>query len=128
MTESSSPDSDHDANRGSSFDADKFLPLHPLAFRVLMAVVEEPSFGTAIVQRIEAEESGTTLYPANLYRRIRDLLADGLLAECEGPAGSDPRRTYVSLTERGAAVARAEATRLQSLLMDATRLRLVGRP
>lgn len=102
------------------------LPLHPLAFRVLMAVVEGPSFGTAIVQRIEAQEADTTLYPANLYRRIRDLLADGLLAECEGPDGSDPRRTYVRLTDFGATVARAEARRLRALVMDAERLRLVG--
>ena len=107
---------------------DEFLPLHPLAFRVLMAVVEGPSFGTAIVQRIETEEPDNTLYPANLYRRIRDLLGDGLLVECEGPDGSDPRRSYVRLTKLGGAVARAEANRLSALVLDATRLRLVGDP
>lgn len=103
-----------------------FLPLHPLEFRVLMAVVEGPSFGTAIVDRIEAEETGMTLYPANLYRRIRDLLADKLLEECQGPEGADPRRTYVQLTKLGGAVARAEAERLHALLVDAERLRLIG--
>ena len=107
-------------------DASRFLPLHPLTFRVLMAVVEGPSFGTAIVDRIEDEEVGTTLYPANLYRRIRDLLADKLLEECAGPEGADPRRTYVRLTELGSAVARGEAERLHALLVDAERLQLIG--
>ncbi len=100
-------------------DLSKHLPLHPLAFRVLMAVIEGPSFGTEIVQRIEEKERGTKLYPANLYRRIRDLLADGLIEECEGPDGADPRRTYVRLTSVGRAVARAEARRLSALLTDA---------
>ncbi|MDX1646515.1 MAG: helix-turn-helix transcriptional regulator [Longimicrobiales bacterium] len=96
-----------------------FLPLHPLTFRVLMSVTEGPSFGTEIVQRIETAEAGRKLYPANLYRRIRDLLEDGLLEECEGPADADPRRTYVRLTRLGRRVARAEARRLDALVADA---------
>ncbi len=100
-------------------DAIRFLPLHPLAFRVLMAAARGPTFGMAIVQTIEAAEKGTRLYPANLYRRIRDLLADGLLEECQGPPGADPRRTYVRLTGLGRAVARAEARRLKGLVLDA---------
>ncbi len=106
-------------------DANDFLPLHPLAFRVLLAVVDEPSFGTAIVQTIEAAETRTRLYPANLYRRIRDLLEEGLLKECRGPAGSDPRRSYVKLTPLGKSVARAEAQRLRELVFDAQRLDLL---
>ena len=100
-------------------DTSRHLPLHPLAFRVLMAVTDGPSFGTEIVQRIEAQERSTTLYPANLYRRVRDLLADGLLEECASPEGADPRRTYVRLTAMGRSVAQAEARRLRALLIDA---------
>lgn len=109
-----------DSNCGNSF-----LPLHPLAFRVLMAVADGPSFGTAIVQKIEAAEIQTRLYPANLYRRIRDLLSDGLLEECSGPSDADPRRTYVRLTPLGREVARAEAQRLDGLLRDARSLDLL---
>ena len=36
---------------------------------------------------------------------IRDLLADGLIEECAGPPGADPRRTYVRLTSAGKRVA-----------------------
>ncbi|MEM7414933.1 MAG: helix-turn-helix transcriptional regulator [Gemmatimonadota bacterium] len=106
-------------------DASSHLPLHPLAFRILMAVHEGPSFGTEIVQRIEAAEVGTKLYPANLYRRIRDLLGDGLLEECASPEGADPRRTYVRLTDAGRAVALAEARRLRALVLDAQAARLL---
>jgi len=104
---------------------DDFLPLHPLSFRVLMSVSEGPSFGTEIVQRIEEAERGQKLYPANLYRRIRDLLEDGLLEECEGPAGADPRRTYVRMTRLGRHVAREEARRLNALVADARSLDLL---
>jgi DNA-binding PadR family transcriptional regulator len=107
-------------------DPASFLPMHPLAFRVLMAVVKGPSFGTAIVQDIEAAEDGTQLYPANLYRRIRDLVAEGLLEVCDGPEGADPRRTYVRLTSLGRTVAQAEAHRLDKLALDARALDLLS--
>ena len=107
-------------------DVSPFLPLHPLTFRVLLALVDGPSFGTAIVQRIEASQKDTLLYPANLYRRIRDLLGDGLIEDCPGPPNADPRRTYVRLTGLGRAVAKAEAARLRDLFVDARDLDLVG--
>lgn len=99
-----------------------FLPLHPLEFRILLALSEGPSYGTRIVEEIEAREAGRTkIYPANLFRRIRDLLARELLEECAAPVGADSRRTYVRLTSTGRAVARAEALRLRDLLSDAER-------
>lgn len=107
--------------------ATDFLPLHPLAFRVLLTLVEGPSFGTEIVERIEAvEHGGKRLYPANLYRRVRDLLAVGLLVECAAPEGADPRRTYVELTPLGRQVAEAEARRLRALVADAEGLDLLS--
>lgn len=110
----------------SDRDPLSYLPLHPLAFRVLLALAEGPSFGTEIVQHIEAAERDMRLYPANLYRRIRDLLGDGLLEECAGPEGADPRRTYVQMTALGRDVARHEARRLRDLAMDARALDALG--
>jgi len=101
------------------------LPLHPHDFRILMAVSGEPSYGTEIVRSIESAEEGAKLYPANLFRRIRDLLERGLLEVCPAPEGADPRRSYVRLTPRGQAVARAEARRLQALVREATSLDLL---
>jgi DNA-binding PadR family transcriptional regulator len=90
-----------------------------------MALAEGPSYGTEIVRAIEAAEGGAKLYPANLFRRIRDLLQGGLLEECEAPHGADPRRTYVRLTGRGRSVAQAEARRLRDLVHEAEALDLL---
>lgn len=98
---------------------DEHLPLHPLEFRILLTLLDGASYGTRIVQAIEERETGRTLYPANLYRRIRALMADGLLEEASAPEGADPRRTYLRLTELGRAVAAAEARRLHGLVVEA---------
>lgn len=101
-------------------------PLHPLELRILMVLMDGPSYGTRIVEEVEARESGRMrLYPANLYRRIRDLLARGFLEEAKAPAGADPRRTYLQITRLGQVAAQEEARRFQELVEDAARLRLL---
>jgi DNA-binding PadR family transcriptional regulator len=68
------------------------------------------------------------IYPANLYRRIRDLLDRGLIAESEAPAGeTEGRRTYVAVSELGRHVAKAEAERLEALVADARASHLLER-
>lgn len=102
--------------------AEEHLPLHPLEFRILLAVLDGPSYGLRIVEEIEArEKSAGKLYPANLYRRIRSLMADELLAESPPPDGADPRRTYIAVTPLGRQVASAEAARLRDLVAEAER-------
>jgi DNA-binding PadR family transcriptional regulator len=99
-----------------------FLPLHPLEFRILMILLEGPSHGYAMVQEIERREKELRrIYPANLYRRIRDLLAKGLLEDADPPDGEadDPRRRYFQISELGRQVAAAEASRLRGLLAEA---------
>lgn len=99
------------------------LPLHPLELRILLAVLNRPSHGYRIVKEVEAVEGGRfSLYPANLYRRIRDLASHGLLIEVEAPEGDDasdrPRR-YFGITAHGREVVRAEVIRLEELVRDA---------
>ena len=104
----------------SAKEIQEYLPLNPLEFRILIALTQGPSYGTRIVEEIETHEAGRTkIYPANLFRRIRDLLSRELLEACSAPEEADPRRTYVRLTRLGRAVARAEAERLRDLLADA---------
>jgi DNA-binding PadR family transcriptional regulator len=90
-----------------------------------MALVGGPSYGTEIVRGIEAAEEGAKLYPANLFRRIRDLLQRGLVEECQAPDGADPRRSYVRLTRKGRKAAQAEARRLRDLVREAVALDLL---
>ena len=102
-------------------DVQAVLPLHPLEFRILLVLLAGPSHGYEIVRRVEALEPSGTVYPANLYRRIRDLQAKGLVAEL--PVSRAPeatRRRYLEVTALGRRVARAEAARLQELV-DAAR-------
>ncbi len=99
-----------------------FLPLHPLEFRILMILMEAPAHGYAIVQEIEARENELpSIYPGNLYRRIRDLRAKELIADADAPEGEgkDPRRRYFQVTGLGRKVAQTEAERLRNLVLEA---------
>jgi DNA-binding PadR family transcriptional regulator len=99
-------------------EARSFLPLHPLEFRILLALLDGPRHGYEIVRGIEAEGGHGRLYPANLYRRIRDLLASELIEEVEVEAAADRRRRYLRATRLGRNVARLEARRLKQLVQD----------
>lgn len=99
-----------------------FLPLHPLEFRILMILLGGASHGYAIIQEIESREKDTkNIYPANLYRRIRDLLSKSLVEDAPPLEGesADPRRRYFRVTRLGREVLRAETERLEGLLEEA---------
>jgi len=102
---------------------DGFLPLHPEAFRILIVLRAGERHGYALVKELERDPGrpGKVL-PANLYRRIRTLLEQGLIEESghrPDPALDDERRRYFGVTPLGESVARAEAHRLQALLSGA---------
>ena len=107
-------------------DPSDHLPLHRRDFQILLSLVSGASYGTRIVMEIERQHEGISqFYPANLFRRIRDLLARGLVQECDAPAGADPRRTYVTLTGLGQTVVRLEARRMEELVQEARALKLL---
>ena len=109
-------------------DPNRFLPLHPLEFRILLVLLDGPAHGYRIVKEIETSETEIgSIYPGNLYRRIRDLLAKGLLEEVSPPRGveADPRRKYFGPTGLGEAVARAEGNRLRTLVREAEALGVI---
>lgn len=115
--------------RPPAHSPEALLPLHPLEFRILLVLLDGPSHGYRIVKAIE-ERVGQTrrIYPANLYRRIRDLMDRGLIEASDAPAGeTDGRRTYVAVSDLGRRVARAEAERLEALVADAREHHLLGR-
>ena len=107
-----------------------FLPLTPVAFEILLALADGEQHGYSIMREVERRSSGTiTLHPGTLYRALARLLESGLIAELEerpDPSHDDERRRYYQLTERGFAVARAEAARLDSQLSAARARRLLG--
>jgi DNA-binding PadR family transcriptional regulator len=96
------------------------LPLPSATFHILMAVASEDRHGYAIIQDVEQRTNGALRISAGtLYRSIQRMLEQGLLVETtERPAPEldDERRRYYRITEFGAAVAKAEASRLYKLV------------
>jgi DNA-binding PadR family transcriptional regulator len=88
-----------------------------------MVLLDGEAHGYAVVKKLE-EDPGRPgrVLPANLYRRIRTLLEQGLIAEADrrpDPDLDDERRRYFAVTQLGIDVARAEARRLEGLVMGA---------
>lgn len=103
------------------------MPLKPLVFEILLALVDEPRHGWSLVHDVERGLGGEPLLPGNFYRTLRRMLADGLIEEAAHPgsAVTDERRRYFRLTSHGDGVARVEARRLEALVSDARTRRLL---
>jgi DNA-binding PadR family transcriptional regulator len=101
-------------------EIETLLPLTPATLHILMAIAEEERHGYAIIQDVEKRTGGeVTLSAGTLYRTIQRMLEQGLLVEARerpAPELDDERRRYYGITAFGAAVARAEASRLAALL------------
>ena len=112
-------------------DPRTFLPLKPVDLQLLLALAEEELHGYGLVQTIADRTDGlVTLEPGNLYRVIKRLLADGLVAESDRRAVAelhDERRRYYRLTALGGRVLAAEIRRLQTLVTSPTVRALVRR-
>src|SRR5690349_25115873 len=101
-------------------DIKSFLPLKPVDLQLLLALAEDELHGYGLVQAIADRTDGIiTLEPGNLYRVIKRLLADGLVAEADRravPDSDDERRRYYRLTALGGRVLTAELRRLEALV------------
>ncbi len=101
---------------------DRFLPLAPVWFEILLALATGDLHGYAVMQEVVRRSGGAvTLHPGSLYRALARLLEDELIVELDGrnAAGDDARRRTYQITPLGRAVARAEAERLRGLLQAA---------
>src|SRR3982750_4693657 len=112
-------------------DPESFLPLTPATFHILLDLADEERAGYAIMQEVaERTESAVRRGPGTLYGSLKRLLEQGLVEESDeraDPALDDERRRYYRITRFGLAVARAEARRLESLVLAARRKKLIGR-
>ena len=101
---------------------ERFLPLAPVWFEILLALAAGDQHGYAVMQEVARRSDGAvTLHPGSLYRALARLLEDALIEELDGRRadGDDERRRYYRITPLGRAVVRAEAERLRSLLRAA---------
>ncbi|HJS74857.1 MAG TPA: helix-turn-helix transcriptional regulator, partial [Vicinamibacteria bacterium] len=101
-------------------------PMKPTVFLVLLALGARERHGYGLVKAIEGRAPGTRIEPANLYRVLRAMKREGLIAESArrpDPELDDARRRYFRITEKGVRAARAEADRLSKLVRIARKLR-----
>jgi DNA-binding PadR family transcriptional regulator len=111
-------------------EARELLPLKPLVYEILLALSDGKRHGWSVVREIQERHGGHRVLPANFYRTLRGMLADGLIAETPGPARDegDERRRYFHLSPLGRDAARLEARRLKELVSDARTRRLLKQP
>lgn len=110
-------------------DVDAHLPLTPLSFQILLALVDEERHGYGIMKEIE-RRTGGRMSPATgpLYLAAQRLLDAGMIAESvkrPAPELDDRRRKYYRLTSYGRRVAAGEAERMAQLLAVAFDKQLV---
>ena len=105
------------------------IPLKPVIFEILAALGDDERHGWSLVREIQARLGGARIMPANFYRTLRGMLADGLIEETDGrnDRGEDERRRYFKVTPLGREAARLEARRLCDLVSDARTRRLLSR-
>jgi DNA-binding PadR family transcriptional regulator len=108
----------HEVRMPKSAD-DSYVPLTPVAFDILLALLDGASHGYAIMRSVEERTGGaTSLHAGTLYRALSRLVDAELISEVdEAPEdGADERRRYYRVTEGGRAAAAAEARRLERQL------------
>lgn len=94
-----------------------FLPLTPHQFHILLALVDGPRHGYAVIQEVERRTDGALrLGTGTLYTAVARLAELELIAEA---GREDERRRFYRLTPLGRAVLRAETARLEALVRHA---------
>lgn len=106
-------------------DPHDYLPLKPPQHLTLLLLAEEPTYGVALMERLEdRSRRRIRLNAGSLYRLIAQLVDDGLVEpyqEMANPAGVGAPRKLYRVTGTGREVLRAEAER-QAELVEATRV------
>ncbi len=97
---------------------ERFLPLRPVEFDILLSLAAGERHGYGIIQ--DAESRGLAAPPdvGTLYRALRRMQDQGLIGESQrraAPDAGDERRHYYRITPLGLRVARAEARRFAAL-------------
>ena len=106
--------------------SDSVLPLTPISFEILLALLQGEAHGYAILQTVEGRLTGKLpLRTGTMYRALARLLDEGLIERGGAADDGDPRRRYYRITAYGRATARAEARRLADQVEAARAQRLL---
>jgi len=104
-------------------DPARFVPLRPQDYFILFVLVDADCHGYRMIQEIERLSGGQVRFEAgNLYRSIRRLIRDGLVAESDrrpAPESDDERRRYYRITDLGRRVFAEETARMRTVVAAA---------
>jgi DNA-binding PadR family transcriptional regulator len=106
--------------------SDSALPLTPISFEILLALLQGDLHGYAILQAVEARLTGKLpLRTGTIYRALARLMDEGLIDRTGAAGDEDPRRRYYRITAHGRTTAKAEARRLADQVEAARAHRLL---
>ena len=97
---------------------ERFLPLRPVEFHVLLSLAAGERHGYGIILDIESRGAASVPDVGTLYRALHRMQDQGLIRASDrrpAPDTDDERRNYYRVTPLGMQVARAEARRLAAL-------------
>jgi DNA-binding PadR family transcriptional regulator len=98
-------------------------------FQILLALVDEDRHGYGIIRDVaDRTDDAVRLGTGPLYTAIGRLVELGWIAETDRRDADDARRRYYRLTAAGRVALRAEAARLEDLLLQARRKGVRPRP
>lgn len=107
--------------------AESMLPLRPLIFSVLLSLAESDQPGYEIMEQVNGHMGRRAIVgPGSLYRVLKEL-RELKLIEHSSQSSPDGRRQYYRLTSAGLGAVTAEAGRLQRLVREAERRKLIAR-
>jgi len=107
------------------------IPLPPRDFLILLALAEGDRHGYGLIKEIQNLSDGEVrMDPANLYRALRRLVRDGLVADVgrRSVESTAIERRYYALSEGGRRLAGSEARRLEKLTAVARSRQLISGP
>ena len=111
-------------------NAQRFLPLTPAVFHILLALSDQERHGLGVMDDVERRTDGAVLLgPGTLYGTIKRMVASNLIEESERrrvPEEDDTRRRYYRLTRLGRQVVTFEAERLEVLVGVAKDKQVLG--
>jgi DNA-binding PadR family transcriptional regulator len=92
--------------------------LRPAVFHILLALAGRDLHGLGIAKAVDDATAGTVMLgPGTLYRSLKEMLRDELIAEIDRPTeDEDSRRRFYRITEQGREQVQAEAGRLARLV------------
>lgn len=93
-------------------------PIRPAVFHILLALARGDQHGLGIAESVNDDTAGTVvLGPGTLYRSLKEMVRDGLIADAPAPSpDEDPRRRFYRILPAGREVVRREAARLARIV------------